>query len=339
MRYVPLMPEGPQVSVLGMGCAAMMGSAGKKQSLTALGAALDAGINFFDTARSYGYGASEGLLGEFLAGRRDQVVVCTKFGILPAARSWKQAVMPAARGLLKLFPGLRGAARKQAGQMFTENQFSVPLLRSSFETSLRELRTDYVDILLMHAAPPGVLDQDDLLQELERLVEQGKARMAGISGELPTIERTFVERPAVVRTAQFACNLSNFSFVERSAAELASGSGHAAPRLFLVGNHPFGGPTGVAQTKGIIGDLASDPSLDAELRQKLDVSDPLLLPDVMLNAILTGTGIGAVIPAMLTPHHLASNCRAVTQSRFTPEQIVLLRRLLARRAAPGHATA
>src|SRR5437764_2607792 len=118
MRYVELMPGGPKVSVLGMGCAAMMGSAGRKQSVAAIGAALDAGINLFDTARSYGYGASEGLLGEQLLQRRDQVVICTKFGILPAARSWKQAVMPVARGVLKLFPGLRGAARKHAGQMF-----------------------------------------------------------------------------------------------------------------------------------------------------------------------------------------------------------------------------
>ena len=328
------MPGGPQVSVLGMGCAAMMGSAGRKQSLAALEAATDAGINFFDTARSYGYGQSEGLLGEFLAGRRDQVVLCTKFGILPAARSWKQTIMPLARGLLKMFPGLRGAARRQAGGMFTENQFSVPLLRTSFETSLRELRTDFVDILLMHAAPPAVLDQHELLRELERLVEQGKVRMAGISGDLPTIERTLAERPAVVRTAQFACNLGNFSFLERTAADHASGTGHAAaPEMFLVGNHPFGGPTGVAETKARIGQLAADPGLPDSLKAKLDPADPQLLPDLMLNAILTGTGIGAVIPAMLTPRHLKSNCRAVMESRFTAGEIGTLRRLLARGAA------
>jgi aryl-alcohol dehydrogenase-like predicted oxidoreductase len=334
MRYVPLMPGGPQVSVLGMGCAAIMGSAGRKQSLVALGAALDAGINFFDTARSYGYGASEALLGEYLTGRRDQVVICTKFGILPAARSWKQTVMPLARGVLKLFPGLRGAARRQAGQMFTENQFSVPLLRSSVETSLRELRTDYVDILLMHAAPAAVLDQHDLLRELELLVQQGKVRMVGISGELPTIERTFAERPVVVRTAQFACNFRNFPFLERTAAELASGTGHAAaPAMFLVGNHPFGGPTGVAETRARIAELAGNLGLSSELRAKLDPADPLLLPDLMLNAILTGTAVGSVIPAMLTPKHLASNCRAVSESRFTEQEIVRLRGLLA--AGPG----
>ena len=70
MRYVSLPNGGPDVSVLGLGCAAMMGSAGRHESLVALAAAYDSGINFFDTARSYGYGASEGLLGEFCAGRR-----------------------------------------------------------------------------------------------------------------------------------------------------------------------------------------------------------------------------------------------------------------------------
>ena len=70
------------MSVLGFGCAALMGRASRGESLKALGTALDAGITFFDTARSYGYGASEGLLGQFLQGRRDKVILCTKFGIL-----------------------------------------------------------------------------------------------------------------------------------------------------------------------------------------------------------------------------------------------------------------
>jgi aryl-alcohol dehydrogenase-like predicted oxidoreductase len=336
MRYRPLLTGGPQVSVLGLGCAAMMGSAGRRQSLTALGAALDHGINFFDTARSYGYGASEGLLGEFFAGRRDTVVLCTKFGILPARRSWKQTLAPMVRGLLKVVPSLRGAVRRQAGQLFTADQFSVPLLRSSFETSLRELRTEYVDLLLMHAAPPSVLDQDDLLDALGRLVEEGKVRVAGISGELPTIERTFAERPPVLGSAQFACNLGNFGLLERTASGLLDRSGHAAsPGMFLVGNHPFGGPGGVAVTRSRIASLAADAALDGALRAKLDTKDPELLPDVMLNAILTGTGISAVIPAMLNPRHLAANCRVVSQSRFTPEEIVTVRGLLAASTNPA----
>ena len=88
MRSIDLWKGGPKASQLGLGCAAIMGRVGRRESLAALGAAWDAGINFFDTARSYGYGESEALLGGFLRGnRRSQAVVCTKFGILPAARN------------------------------------------------------------------------------------------------------------------------------------------------------------------------------------------------------------------------------------------------------------
>ena len=318
MRYVPLAPGFPEFSVLGLGCAAMMGRSSRRESERALGAALDAGINFFDTARSYGYGAAEGVLGDFARGRRDRLILCTKFGILPAARSWKQAVKPLARKAVQLFPGLRRAAQRQAASLFHPGQFSVEVLRSSLETSLRELKTDYVDILLLHAAPATVLEQHDLFGELEALVAAGKIRMAGISGELDAIEATFARGPQILRTAQFACNIARFGFLERT----------RDTGMFLVANHPFGGPRGVAETHSRIQQLRESSRLSADLRAKLATNDPQLLPEVILNCILTGTGIGAVIPAMLQPAHIASNCRAVTQPRFTPDEIVALRSAL-----------
>jgi hypothetical protein len=322
MRYVSFAGDAPKVSVLGLGCAAMMGSAGRRESLAALHAAYDAGINFFDTARSYGYGAGERLLGEFCAGRRDRVVLCTKFGILPAPHSWRQSIKPLARGALRLFPGLRDAARKQAGVPQT-NQFSVGVLRSSLETSLRELHTDYVDLLLMHAAPISALAQDDLLLELERVVAEGKVRVAGISGEPDVIAATLAQRPAVLRTAQFACGIDRFKFLETLAGDAAQ------PRMFLVGNHPFGGAPGVGETLRRIGALAGDPALPEDLREKLDLADPQLLPEVILNAILTGTGIDAIVPAMIQPKHLESNCCAIDSCRFGPAELAQLRHALA----------
>jgi aryl-alcohol dehydrogenase-like predicted oxidoreductase len=318
MRYVSPGDGLPEVSVLGLGCAAIMGRSSRRESHAALGAAFDAGINFFDTARSYGYGASEGLLGDFLRGRRDRAVVCTKFGILPAAAGWKQAVKPLARNVIRLFPGLRKAAQRQAGDLFTPGQFSVEVLRSSFDTSLRELKTDYVDMLLMHAAPLSVLEQDDLLDELARLVAAGKVRMAGISGELDVIAATFAQRPAILRTAQFACNLHHLDFL-----------GHTSDTgMFLVANHPFDGPSGVAETAARIAALRTSPVLPPEVRAKLGPADPQLLPEIVLNSILAGTGVGAVIPAMMNPKHLASNCRAIDTCRFTEQELIQLRNAL-----------
>src|SRR6202789_2700171 len=95
---------------LGFGCSAVLGRVGRKASLAALAAAYDAGITFYDTARSYGYGESEALLGEFLRSRRDSVVLSTKFGIVPIQVGlFKKTLKPLARKLLQLAPVARKA--------------------------------------------------------------------------------------------------------------------------------------------------------------------------------------------------------------------------------------
>jgi aryl-alcohol dehydrogenase-like predicted oxidoreductase len=306
----------------------MGGRTSRKDSLTALAAAYDAGINFYDTARSYGYGQSEGLLGEFFGSRRESVVLCTKFGILPAKQGgWKQKLKPLARGIVRAFPGLRNAVRKQAGDQFVAGQFSVENLRDSFETSLRELKTDYVDMLLLHAAPMTVLAQDDLLEAMGRLVEDGKVRMAGISGDSDVIERYFEQRPSMLITAQFALNASNMSLTE---------STRRNGDLLLVANHPYGGPAGAADGKAIVEQLLQSETLSGELKRKLDPADPQVMPELLLNCILNGTGVSAVIPAMMQLRHIQSNIRAVESCRFSAEELETLRDYLRSRTSPSH---
>ena len=324
---LPLRGDGcaAKISVLGFGCAPLMGRVGRKDSLAALAAAEDAGINFFDTARSYGYGESEVLLGEFLKGRRESMVICTKFGILPPQGGWKQKVKPLAQAAIRVFPGLRKHARRQAAGQTTAGHFTVEVLRDSFETSLRALQTDYVDMLLLHAAPMQVLNQDDLLEALERLVESGKVRMAGISGDHPVIVETFRRQPKALTTAQFALNRSCLNFVHETRKP-------EAQKLLLVANHPFGGPAGVASITETIAAMRRAEILPVELRAKLDASDPQLMPEILLNAILNGTGISAVLPSMMRPASLASNVRAIEKCRFTAEELDLLREELIRQA-------
>ena len=305
------------VSELGFGCAAIAGRVSRKDSLIGLNAAYDAGITLYDTARSYGYGQSEQVVGEFLQGRRQSVVLCTKFGILPAAKGgWKQQLKPLARTALKLFPGLRKAVQKQVGDQFVTGQFTLDVLKSSFETSLSELKTDYVDILLLHAAPASVLEQDDLMAALERLVESGKVRMAGFSGDHPATSAFFAKRPPVLKTAQFALNLSMMDFTRETSAN---------GDLLLVANHPFGGPAGAAAGTAAIESLRATGSLSEELKAKLDPADPQVLPELVLNCILRGTRVSAVVPAMMKPAHIQGNIRSVEQCRFTDEELALLR--------------
>ena len=84
MRYLKAHSELPPVSRIAFGCASLGGRVGKQEGLRALALAHDSGINLFDTARSYGFGRGERILGEFIRTRpRDSVVVITKAGIAP----------------------------------------------------------------------------------------------------------------------------------------------------------------------------------------------------------------------------------------------------------------
>lgn len=299
-----------------------MGRTGRGDSLAALQAAREAGITFFDTARSYGYGESESLLGEFVKGHRDETVLCTKFGILPPPRdSWKQKIKPMAQAAIRIFPRLRSFAQRQAGGEVRGGQFSISTLRASFETSLRCLQTDYVDMLLLHGATLEVLDQDDLLEAMQRLVEQGKARMAGISGEHSVIAETFRRRPGALTTAQFAVNRACLAFTSQTAQPNAQ-------KLFLVANHPFGGPSGVLTIAAGLQALCQTSDVTEGLREKLVAGDPQLMPELLLNVILQGTGISAVVPAMMRFANLKSNVGAIDHCRFTADELIRLRQLL-----------
>lgn len=307
-----------QISELGFGCAAVSGRVSRKDSLLALNAAYDAGITFYDTARSYGYGDSERVVGEFLHGRREKVVLCTKFGIMPApVNGWKQKLKPIAQVAIRAFPGLRAVAQKQVKDQFASKQFTPEILRVSLETSLRELKTNYVDILLFHGAPETALQQHDLLDAMDRLVQSGKVRIAGISADVAVIKKYFAERPKVLTTAQFALNLSNLGFIAETRRN---------DDLLLVGNHVFGGPSGAAAGKAMLIELHSSPSLPVELREKLDPNDPQTLPEVVLNCVLRGTGLAAIVPAMMQVRHIQSNIRALKNCRFTHEEIAFLQR-------------
>ncbi len=322
MRYVELGSSGIRSSVLGFGCAGVMGRAGRKDSLRALGAAFDAGVNFFDTARSYGYGESETLLGEFLAGRRDRVIISTKFGILAVRQQpWKQALKPLARRVFSLFPSAQRAAKAQIASQFRSNQFSVEILRKSLDESLRKLNTDYVDLLFMHSPTADVMAQDDLFREMENLVRAGKARVAGISADPALVQGDTVRQRRVLRALQFPCNLLN--------QEQTRTIGQNADGRVLVANLPFGGSEGRLRNSARLRELKSAPGIPEAVRQMLVDQDPNQLAEVALNVVIRNTGIHVVIPSMLRIEHIQTNVQAITQSHFSDSEIAWIRGALA----------
>jgi aryl-alcohol dehydrogenase-like predicted oxidoreductase len=322
MTEIDLGATGLRAPQLGFGCATLMGRVGRNGSLRALAVAWDAGVRLFDTARAYGYGESEVVLGEFLRERRQQAVIATKFGILAAPQPpWKRLARAAARTALKVAPSLHSVLQKGAGTQFAANQFNIAVLHKSVEQSLKALRTDTIDILYLHSAPAGTLDNDELLAAMAHLVAQGKVRVAGLSATTEVVDAALTRNDARLRAMQFPCNVFDLTAAGRFQTIAASGQ-------ILIANHPFGGAVRVTQCLDRLQHLAINSSLDSELREKLKEEDPSLMPDVVLNSILVGTGIHAVIPAMMNAAHIRLNARVVEKSRFTTTEIAAIRKAL-----------
>jgi aryl-alcohol dehydrogenase-like predicted oxidoreductase len=145
----PLGRSGIQVSVIGLGCNQFGGRLDRAQTQAALSAAIDAGITFLDTADRYGNTRSEEFIGDALKGRRDQVVLATKFG-MDLGDGW---------------PGPRGAG---------------DYIRHAVQGSLRRLRTDTIDLYWYHQ-PDGITPIGDTLEALDALVRAGTVRAIGAS--------------------------------------------------------------------------------------------------------------------------------------------------------------
>lgn len=321
MRYVQFGKTDLKPSVLGFGCAGVMGRAGLKQSLRALHSALDAGITIFDTARSYGYGESEAVLGKCLKGRRDKVIISTKFGIAAVRQDrWKHIFKPLAREVFKLVPPQgRSVLRRQAAGQVDRDLFSVSWLRTSLDQSLRALGTDYVDLLFLHSPHPVVLYDDELFRALDAVVGEGRVRYVGVSGG-PELVRCVLERNSpLISALQVSCNWHLGASNE--AAEISPGSS-----LGLVANQPFGGRDRIAVFRRTLGQLARDQETPECLREKLGAVTDSILADLALNAPLKIGGANVVLPSMLQERHVLQNVNAITESILDHDELLWIRR-------------
>jgi aryl-alcohol dehydrogenase-like predicted oxidoreductase len=169
--------EGLEVSALGLGCMGMSQSYGvpdEQESIATIHRAIDLGVTFFDTAEAYGPYSNEELLGRALKGRRDEVIIATKFG-------WR-----------------------------IEDGKSVGLdsrpehVREVAEASLRRLGTDHIDLFYQHRVDPGV-PIEDVAGAVSELVREGKVRFFGLSeaGE-STIRRAHATHPVSALQSEYS---------------------------------------------------------------------------------------------------------------------------------------
>jgi aryl-alcohol dehydrogenase-like predicted oxidoreductase len=289
MRARRLGSKGPEVSVVGLGCNNFGMRVDLEGTRAVVDAALDAGVTLLDTADIYGNrGGSESFLGEVLEGRRDRVVLATKFG-----------------GNMRDGTSARG---------------SRSYIRKAIGASLQRLRTDYVDLYQYHT-PDRVTPFEETFAALDELVREGKVRYVGHSNLEPS---EIEEVDALARARGWARPVSaqnEYSLLQREAeAELLP----TCERLgigvlpyfplasgLLTGKYRRGQPRPEGARLSDRDDMLTDEKFDRiEALERYAEERGLTLLQVAIGGLLAQPAIASVIAGATKPEQVRANVAA-----------------------------
>lgn len=273
MEYRKLGNSDLSVSILAMGCGRLgtwWQGRPTRTGRDAVRLALDEGITLFDTADVYGRGLSERLLGRSLAGHRADVVIATKCGLLKTPGAILRAV--------------RSAPSSAADLLGSRRCYSSSYVVGALHASLRRLRTDYADILLLHSPPTGIISAGDFHEAFDRLKREGKVRAVGISARDLEGARAAIDSPGI-DCVQMKVNLCNTAAIEEILLE--------------------------AHRRGV-GILGRQPlASGALLAHSNDEDDRSRVLRTCLHHAATRPAVSSVVTGMSRPDHVMTNVRAL----------------------------
>jgi aryl-alcohol dehydrogenase-like predicted oxidoreductase len=301
VRTEPLADSGLPVSRVGLGCNNFGGRIDLDRTREVVDAALDAGITFFDTADIYGNrGGSERLLGELLQGRRDRVVLATKFG----------------------------------NDMGDGPNGSPEYMRRAIQTSLERLQTDHVDLYYYHR-PDGVTPVAETLAAMQELVEEGLVRAIGCSNFSAAQLAEADELARASGRPRFVAVQNEYSLLERGAEEdvLPAARELGVPFIpyfplasgLLTGKYRRGEPRpqGTRLDGREIDDATFDriEALDAFARER-----GRSLLELAIAALASQPGIPSVIAGATSAEQVRANA-AAADWELSPDDLAALARL------------
>jgi len=318
MRYRSLGNSGLVVSAAGLGCNNFGRRLDETATRAVVDAALEAGITLLDTADSYGgAGRSEEILGLVLSGRRDQVVLATKFG-------HRNADM-----------GYGPAAGSKGGRGY---------IMRAVERSLRRLRTDYIDLYQLHTPDPAT-PIEETLEALGELVTQGKVRYLGNSNFSGWQLAEAAGAARARGTAGFVSAQNHWSLLERAAeAEVVPAARHFGLGVlpyFPLANGLLTGKVrrGVPPPEGsrLAGrrDYITEDKLDrVEALAAWAQQRGLTILDVAVGGLAAQPGCASVIAGATSPEQVKANA-AASDWVPAPDELADLNRIVPGPASPA----
>jgi len=282
------------------------GRQGAREALSVLGMALDAGINFFDTADMYSQGESETLMGTAFRGRRDQVILATKGGFcLPGRRNLIRRIKPLVRPLVQAL-GLK-RARLPAGISGALSQnFSPQYLASALEASLKRLRMDHIDLYQLHSPSAEFMQTPafgEALEALAKLKSQGKLRFYGVATEIPEDAPFCLPAPGI-SSLQLGFGLLDLQALDQGTLQAAQARG-----LAVIARGCFGGGLLKDSLQGEQLQTATPKWQRVEALRALCKSMGRPALDVAFQFCRASPGVSVTILGMRTEAHLRENLR------------------------------
>jgi D-threo-aldose 1-dehydrogenase len=317
-RITEIVVPGLAVStpVVGFGCSSLTGT-GPSNANRVLQAAFEAGVRHFDTARYYGFGQGERILGRFLKSRRSEVTITTKFGIEPPRRTTALGVgLYFGRRIVRLLPGMRRFLQRGTQSLVKSGAFSAQQAQISLETSLRELRTDHIDFYLLHDYIVSGQSQDELLAFLENSVKAGKIRSFGIGTSFENVLLALERQPRLCSVLQFQNSVltRNSDYLRRDNLN----------RLIIT----HGALGGSYRSILTFLEARSDVAKDWAAKLGCDRLDENTLSALMLNYAADANSKGLVLFSSRDPVRVSRNVKAVLEPDFSPAQIAMFGELV-----------
>lgn len=319
---------GTAINPLGLGCWAAggeawengvsrtMGKANDTETIKAIHCAIDHGITLFDTADCYGAGHSEKVLGQALAGKRDKMIISTKFG----------------------------AGYDEASKEFTTtSEAPTPEgIRQACDASLRRLNTDYIDLYFLHIWSLPKESVPSIRETLEELVKEGKVRGYGWSTDLPELAELMAAGENCVATQYLlnvvqdspdmidVCDRHNLAGINRTPLGMGLLTGKYGPTSQFSSDDIRGSQTEWIQT------FFTDGKPNQDWLDKLDAIREILtsngrtLTQGVLSWIWGRNDRTIPIPGFRTVKQVEENAKALQFGALTPDQIQEINRILQR---------